>query len=735
MTDSHGFIDTETRSRTPIRAGTDLYTRDAQCLIVTWAVDESPVRLWDTLDEPAMPRPLEDLLIRSDIPLIAHSASFDANIFRHALRLQIDPTRWRCTRAQAYAHGLPGALELLGLVLGLSEDHQKLKMGKDLIKFFCEPRGDDEFNSPFEFPEKWAEFKRYAMQDTDTLREVYRKMMQRNYTGENVRQWHLDQRINARGFGFDRSLARDTLDFLAVAKDVIDRRMANATGNEVTAPTQRNRLLNYLQQKCGLNIANLRASEVRSWLEADDLDPDVRTLLEMRLEAGKSSSSKYRRGLEILGPGDRVRYALQFSGAGRTGRYSGKGFQPHNMTRPVLLVRTEEGKLQLTPVKATYIDDVIIPGIRSRAALNMDMIYGGPYEAAALALRHVIVAAPGNELVDGDWSNIESRIIAWIANETWKLEAYRARDRGEGADIYKLLFSQFFGTQVENVNDTERQGGKVCDLAFSFGGGVPALVAMAAGYQMDLDPLAEIVLPRATPEQLKKAYRAWRRAFICGEDYDLDPKVYQACDVLKQTYRASNKAINTLRHEIDSATKNAIRNPGSATVVGRCTIWSTGTWLIIELPNKDRLLYANPRIQREKSLDDDLDDVWHEYITYETARHQTWRRDRAWSGLFVENIVQAIAARILRTALLKIDEESRKIPAVAAYLNTLPVEERTAICLHVHDAVTLDVPKGSVSLKQLTSWMTERTEAMAWAEGLPLSASGWINYRYGSKRE
>jgi len=164
------------------------------------------------------------------------------------------------------------------------------------------------------------------------------------------------------------------------------------------------------------------------------------------------------------------------------------------MSRPVLNVRRQDGRIELSPVKATYIDSVIIPGIYNNAALVNPMVYGGPNEAAALALRHVITAAPGNELVVADWKNIESRILAWLANETWKLRAYEANDRGEGQDLYKLLFSQFFGVDVASVNDTERQSGKVSELAFGFGGAVGALVTMAAGYQMDLDPLAAIVL-------------------------------------------------------------------------------------------------------------------------------------------------------------------------------------------------------------------------------------------------
>lgn len=355
-----------------------------------------------------------------------------------------------------------------------------------------------------------------------------------------------------------------------------------------------------------------------------------------------------------------------------------------------------------------------------------------PNEAASLCLRHVITAAPGNELVVCDWSNIESRVLAWLANETWKLEAYRAVDRGEGIDLYKLLFSQFFGMAVEEIGDTERQGGKVIELACGFGGGVGAIVTMAQVYQLDLEPLAGLVLPRAADDQRKKAYRAWRRAFLKGEDYLLEPKVYQACDVLKQTYRASNTAINDLRHAVDDATKTACKQPGTVFTVGRCKIWAVAArWLIIELPSGRRLLYANPRLEREVEKDPEGGkDQVREYISYATARGKTWLRERSWSGLFIENMVQATAADVLRGALLRVDEDTKTVPAIAAYLATLPLEERTAISLHVHDEVVVDTPVGSYSLDRL---LTLATEGFPWSVGLPLAAAGWSGPRYGKR--
>ncbi len=588
---------------------------------------------------------------------------------------------------------------------------------------------------PTDDPAAWRRFCAYAIRDTDALREIYKRLPTHNYQGMNLRTWHLDQLINERGFQFDSALATAARDFLDDAKVISDQTVVEASDGEVHAATQRNRLLKYLRDHCGIDIESLRASDVREWLEHDDLDPVVRVLLEQRLEAGKSSGAKYKRGLAMVGPRGRQRNCIQWNGAGRTGRHSGRGFQPHNMGRPALRVRKASGRIELEPVKASYIDDVIIPGIYSKQALTNDFVYGGPYEAAGITMRHVITAAPGNELVVGDFKNIESVITAWLAGETVEVEAFNnafANPKDKSLDVYRIQFSQFFGTTVLDVNDTERQAGKVSKLAFGFGGGVGALVTMAAGYQMDLEPLADIVLPRATEEQKAKAYKAWRRAFLLGEDYELEPKVYMACDVLKQVYRATNVAIDRFRHDVDNAIKGAVKRPNEALYhVGRCKIWSTGAFLIIELPSTRRLLYAHPQIQQTVIADPDGGKPWiSETVTYATARGKSWRREKAWSGLFVENVVQACANDVLRAAMLRVHDDAWTVPEIAAYLMTLPEDERTAISLHVHDEIVLDVPVGSYPKERLARVLVQKEP---WMEGLPMAADVWNNFRYGKR--
>jgi DNA polymerase len=720
-----GYIDTETRSAIPIAWGNDVYTADAECMIVTYALDDEPVQLWDRTRDPRMPDELDWLLDdASGVDLIAQNAPFDRRIIERSLKRPTDIRRWRCTKAQALSHGLPGSLDMIGRVLGLSAAEQKMGEGKNLIQVFCIPYGESPNGTPLyhdwrDRPAEWDTFCKYAVQDTATLRLIHKRLPTHNYRDENLKLWHVDQLVNERGFGFDMDLAISARKVLQDGKAVQERQANKATDGAVQAATQRARLLKWFNDQ-GLPIPNMKAATIREWLESDDLDPVVRFMLELRLEASKSSGAKYTRGINSVGAGGRIRYTLQFNGAGRTGRHSGRGFQPHSLARPGTTTIDKDGRRRRLPIKWGFIDQVIIPGIKSLDILQNPEVYGGPNEACANALRGAIIAGPGSELVVADWSNIESRVLAWLASETWKLEAYRAQDRKEGVDLYKLLFHNFFGTPIKDIDDNQRQSGKVSELAFGFGGGVGALVTMAAGYEMDLDPLADLVLPHAKPEHLKKAWTQWRRAFMKGEDYGLEPRTYVACDILKQVYRASNTSINTLRNSIDDATKAAIKMRGTSFQVGKCLIWSTGDWLIIQLPSGRRLLYAEPKIETSVEIDPETGKKsYSEFITYRTARGQSWMLTDAWSGLFLENIVQSVANDILRAALIHVHES---VP---------PVDGLTAISLHVHDEITCEVPAGTLQLKDLIRMMT--TDLIAkhqWMRGLPLAAAGWVGGRY-----
>jgi DNA polymerase len=246
---------------------------------------------------------------------------------------------------------------------------------------------------------------------------------------------------------------------------------------------------------------------------------------------------------------------------------------------------------------------------------------------------------------------------------------------------------------------------------------------MAASYQMDLDELPPLVLPRAGAEHQRKADLAWRRAFLSGEDYGLEPDTFRACHILNQIYRHTNAKINQLRYDIDHATKHAVQNPDTVSVVGRCKIWVHGTALIIELPSGRRLIYLAPRLARKKEVDLLTgEERWNTNITYATARGKTWRRERAWAGIFLNNMVQGIANDCLRAGILNVAYDTKDTAQSS--------RESTTIVLHVHDEIGVETPIGAYSVEQLVKAMTALP---SWGEGLPIAAKGWHGPRYGKR--
>jgi hypothetical protein len=844
------FIDTETRSRTDISAGTDRYTRDAECIIVTYAFATGPAKIWLPIFGEKIPVDLQEHLNDPNALLIAHNSAFDRLVLARALKICTGVSRWRCTMAGASAHGLPGSLEALGKVCGLSEDEGKLVDDKGLIQTFCCPQpATGKFIEPHEAPIEWARFCAYAIRDTEALRTLFNRMPQVNYAGVNLRSWMLDQLVNERGFGFDVKLAQAASDFLDSAREASRKVMRENTDNQIGSATQAKRLLAYIRNRYDIDIESMRAGDVREWLESDDLDPVLRTVLEERLEAGKNSGTKFKKALTLIGPSERIRHWCRWSGAGRTGRHSARGVQPHNLPRPAVTVRRPNGKIELEPVKAADIDAVVIPFIKGenfngnlegdtgfRGALrdqygrsntndraiskisatqqaagyetypgaslvepaeqqrvpnstplegrqtsredgtpsgSVDLLTqpaaqagGSPpgseqskpgtlkfrvadalrksetytttvggFELAAIALRHGIIAAQGNELVVGDFKNIESVITPWIAGEQSVLDAFQFsfdNPKDKSKDPYRILAGKMLGKRPEDVNESERQLGKVAILAFCFGGGVAALVNMAIAYQMDLEPLAGVVLPTATSEQLAKANQAWERAFLKGEDFELPRETYMACDILKQAFRTANPAINKMRYDLDTAIKEAVADKnGTVYNVARCQVWCNASFLVIQLPSGRRLLYASPILKQEEVEDPLGGKKWtSRYVTYLTVRGRSWRRERAWSGLFVENVVQATANDVLRAAMLRVHDDTLTVPAIKAYLDTLEPYARTAISLHVHDEIGIDVPKGSYSEERLLSVMKTKEP---WMAGLPISADTWRHFRYGKR--
>ncbi len=687
------YVDSETYGRVPITRGLDQYLTGAESMIWTFARGESPVQCWDVTSGAPMPAELDDNLRDERVTKIAHNVPFDRNIARVTLDIDVPIDQWRCTMSQAYAHGLPGSLEALGPVLGLAEDMRKNIRGKELIKLFCStPKGAIRKTSKTH-PDEWCEFLDYAVQDIHALREIHKKLPTHNYTGEHYDLWVLDQEINERGFRVDQDLCKAALIIRENMKEHLAREVQELTDGIIEKGTQRQAILNHIVGEYGFLMLNLQKDTIKKVLEEDDIDDNTRRLLELRRDSSFSSLAKYERALEKVGPDGRMRHTLQYSGAGRTGRWAGRGFQPHNMPRPKR--------------SAEEVINEIIPAILDG---TLPQKLNDVNQACSDALRGTIIAEEGNELLVGDWSNIEGRVLAWMAEENWKIGAFEAHDAGTGPDLYKLLYAQSFGMSVDDVTGKQRQMGKVMELGCGYGGGVGAFLQFAKTYELDLTELGRVVPGIIAPEIYVKAEKNWKKAFIAGEDFGLESDVYIACDALKQIYRKSNPKITQLWWDTERAIRWAIERPGSVHFVARCKIWRTKAWLIIELPSGRRLMYASPDTRVSVEYDDETEDIKSRVtIRYMAAKNKQWMRERSYGGKFVENITQAIANDILRAAML------------AAKAEGYP------LIMHIHDEEIAEVPVGLFDLNDFLRLMERQ---LWWSKGLPLKAAGFVGPRY-----
>lgn len=648
------YLDTETWSSVPIRRGVDVYMDHAKPLLCTYAVNDGPVQVIDFTKGERYELPQFD-------EIWCHSAFFDRNVLSRLLGIEIPLEKWRCSQALALSHSLPGGLDPLCEVLKVPTNLAKIKDGKRLIQKFC-------CRKEFKKDDEWEKFIQYAINDITAMRECVRRMPNWNYQGDEISLWYLDQSINNRGFRIDRQLAKNTVTALNEEKKHLSTLTSEATDGDVESATQRDKLLAYICEQQGVYLPDLRASTIAEALEDENLDEGTRHLLKLRLASSKTSGAKYKRVLDCVGKGDRMRGTLQFAGASRTARWAGRTFQPQNLPRPTMAPEDIRLSIELLREGRADLTTLFAPTIN---------------EAASNALRGLIVAEPGSTLHVGDFSSIEGRVNAWLAGEAWKIKAFK-----DGQDLYKLIYAKAFSIPVESVTKKQRQVGKVMELAMGYGGGVGAFLNMAAAYGLDLEELGRIVPPSP------KALEAWEWALEKNQTYGLTKEVYVACDTLKIGYRKGNPAIVQSWHLYEDAVRKTIETH-SAVQIGRLTFDCNGSWLRIKLPSGRFICYAQPAIQKDGT------------ITYYGWHNKKWIRTKTYGGKICENIVQAVSRDLLGCAISRVERAG--FPVV----------------LHVHDEVVSEAVG-----KSQDEFIRLMAENPPWAPGLPLKVEGFEGTRY-----
>ena len=384
----------------------------------------------------------------------------------------LNPAGWHCTMVWSAYLGLPLSLKDVGAALGL--DKQKLTEGKELIRYFCVSGKDGTRRMPASAPEKWATFRAYNLRDVETEMAIQERLRKYPVPEEVWSQYHLDQQINDRGIGVDRTLVRGAIGIDKRSREELTARLQELT--MLDNPNSVQQMKDWLAAN-GLQTDTLGKKQVAELLKT--APEPLKSVLVLRQQLAKSSVKKYQAMENAVCADGRVRGCFQFYGA-RTGRWAGRNIQLQNLPQN----RMPDLEQARSLVRAGDYDSV-------------RLLYDSTPDVLSQLIRTALIPSPGRAFFVADFSAIEARVIAWLAGEQWRQQVF-----AEGKDIYCASASQMFGVPVEKhgVNGHLRQKGKIAELALGYGGSVGALKAMGA-IEMGLQE-----------EELKPLVDAWRTA-------------------------------------------------------------------------------------------------------------------------------------------------------------------------------------------------------------------------------
>lgn len=685
------FLDTETFSEIPISHGSYKYSEKVEIMLVTYAFGDEPVQLWDKTKDPAIPPRLEKAFKNPHDTFVMHNGgNFDRLMIEKDLGFRIEPERIFDTMGAAYSHGFPGGLEILCDIFNVPVSKAKDKEGKKLIQLFCQPRPKKQHlrrATRETHPVEWDRFCMYATLDIEAMRYIYKVLPKWNYVGFEKTLWNLDQKINERGLAIDTEFAEAATRAIKRAQETLAAQTNDLTLGLVESATRRDALLQHILAAYGVDLPDMQASTLEHRIEDPDLPPEVKELLEIRLQASSTSTAKYAVFLRNVSSDGRLRGSLQFAGAARTKRWAGRGVQLQNLTRPT--------------IKQPLIDF----GIKAIKCDSEELFYDNVMELCSSAVRGCIIAGRGRKLCVSDLSNIEGRMAAWIAGEDWKLDAFRAYDAGKGPDLYRVSYANAFKIPTDQVDGGAKSGpnrmiGKVMELMLQYGGGVGAFLTGAAGYSIDLTAMAAKALPEIPKDILERAEWWWDESVTRKMTYDLTKEVFTACDGLKRLWRRAHPQISAIWDDIESAARNAIDSKDRVYTCRRLSFERRGNWLRVQLPSGFYLCYAAPRVKENGEIS---------YMGMNQYSRR-WSRVKTYGGKLFENAVQAAARDVM------------------AWNMPLVEESGYPIVTHTHDElITEPVDSPEMTSEGLSKLMATNPN---WAAGLPLAAGGFDAYRY-----
>ena len=599
-------IDIETYSGNDLnKCGVYKYVQhpDFDILLFGYAVDGGEVHVVDLAAGEEIPEEIVAALSDEDVTKWAFNSNFERICLSEWLRRNhpehfssysvegdsvgeyLDPRGWKCSMIWSAYMGLPLSLAGVGAVLGLEE--QKLKEGKDLIRYFCVPckptksNGGRTRNLPVHDPEKWDLFKFYNRRDVEVEQSIQKKL--HNFTVPDFvwEEFWLDQEINDRGILLDLTLVKNAIALDEISKDKLSDAMKDLT--ELENPNSVAQMKQWLFDQ-GVEAESLGKKDVAKMIADEDIDEAVTEALRLRQQLAKSSVKKYQAMQTAVCNDGRARGMFQFYGANRSGRWAGRIIQLQNLPQ-------------------NHMDDLKQARglVRNGDYEALSMLYDSVPNVLSELIRTAFVAGDGNKFCVADFSAIEARVLSWLAGEQWRTDVFV-----NNGDIYCASASAMFGVPVEKhgQNAELRQKGKIAELALGYGGSVGALKSMGA-IEMGL-----------TEEELQPLVDSWRSA---------------------------NPNIVRFWWDVDRAVKKAVKQREPSELKGIRFECRSGM-LFITLPSGRRLAYVKPRMGENRFGGES---VTYEGV----GGTKKWERIESYGPKFVENIVQAISRDILCYAM------------------------------------------------------------------------------------
>ena len=506
-----------------------------EILLFAYSFDGGETQIIDLAQGEKLPAEVEDAIFDVSVTKTAYNANFERTCLSKYFGRYIPPESWHCSAVQAAMLALPRSLEDVGRVLGL--DEQKMKEGKELIRYFCVPckptkaNGGRIRNLPCHAPEKWELFKTYCKRDVDVEKSIRRKLHNFPIPESEMELYRLDQRINDRGVLVDMGLVEQAIACERLHKEVVTKRAYELTGLE--NPNSVAQLKGWLGDK-GMEAESLSKKAVADMIA--ETDGEVEELLRLRLLMAKTSVKKYEAMERSVCSDGRVHGMLMFCGANRTSRWSGKIVQIQNLPKNYI----PDLELARDLVKQGRFEDI-------------ELLYDSTPNVLSELIRTAFIPKPGCRFVVADFSAIEARVLAWLSGEQWRLDVFTSHGK-----IYEASASSMFHVPMEEITKGSplRQKGKLAELGLGFGGAAGALISMGA---LDMG---------LTEEELPPLVAAWRKA---------------------------NPHITQFWWDVDAAAIKAVTEK-QKTKVGKIIFEYKSGILFITLPSGRRLSYVKPRM-------------------------------------------------------------------------------------------------------------------------------------------